>query len=1739
MLALLLVTVLGLHLTPAEIYVLAEQTRKGLESAVDLASTLRQRFLANAARVKASKQEIFESPAQRASQVARLRLCPRRLTLYKGEEYSLVPLPLGNANDAIHGALLGWESRDSEIARVSSIGEIIAVKPGRTIVSVCAGTARAGVLVDVREGFRPILSDAEYDRQHENDCDDPDAIEAPDESEAFGYSNQPTSSLRRLNLSTRFASLRINGAPNRSLKLRTMKKTIAAQTVPAAEIDGDGDDSVSPAATSYNNAIGSPRFAAQLESQASGVRTRQILGSYDYVLEIPVLSLPGRGIGVELALVYNSQLWNKDVGKMTFNYNKGWPAAGWSIGYGRIIRNYDGTATGDESGNDQSNSPGNRLLIQPDGTRLHLQQQWNAAGQQWDFDSTDGTFLHMTDDRLRYPDGTSIQYQDTNNRLLPARIETRNGDQIGISYLPHNSSTFRVRWAIDKITDTLGRIIQFNYDPVTSALVSISAPDESGSPRQLVQIDYQTITLSHDFTTGVSVTAPSNDQLAVVHRIYDPETGRGYLFSQYSSYGCARLISKRIGMTASSDGTEIAYTRYNYSTAVAMYPGDPDVQAGQLNDPPQYTERREWWQGKTDDNGSPTNDETVYRYTRQTDTLDQSETHIEEDLIHLTKIDSKIGTNPGLQSNGKLIETTFKDGAGVVKRRTELNYVTGADGGVQLGAVESFDEEGNRVRTETSYGNYGRVSEIREFGYTSTVQRKTTFSYVDSQSYIDSRLLQLVNKIQVFNSTPANVAKTEFIYDDYAAMGGMEFYGMPANPFPPNHDAAYDQNKTIRGNLTGVRTYSDIEANVSVTRNSKYDLFGNVLEAQVSCCGVKTANFGSGSGSAMLYSLPRSTTDGREGVAPFLKTSYVYNFFTSLNKQVTDPDNLVTSFMHDESLRLVQANSPTGAVTVTKFDKDGNGKDSLSYFRQVIYTDADSIQKVITSRTWFDGAGRTLRSGVGQGISPVSYDAVKSVYDSLGRLLKQSNPYAGNSSGDGSPQYWTTNEYDALSRVIKVTLPDAQTIQTSYNGDEVTVTDQVGRKRKSQFDAFGRLIAVTEQDTATGSLSVVTNYTYDPQDNLTGVNQSGQTRTFIYDALSRLKTQTTPEAGIVTYSYWDFDEVKKQTDARGVETHYSYDSLNRRTKIWYTGPGGDDTGTIRPALPGGVEPTADVMMQYNTAPPGNGAISRIDDAAGFETYSYDSFGRNTSKNRTFTGVAGTFTTGYQYNQIGQQTRITYPSGRPIRTNHNSRGQLSGLDSINGSTSSPYLSAVGYDVAGLITSFALGNGVAESFDYSPTRLQLICQKVMRNEITLMNLCYDYQADEEQSGAETTAGNSGQLMRIRNNESGQPSAVNGQPKNREFAYNNQGDLMTETRLGSQLRFSYDRWGNRTGVWDRTVGGTQIQNVALTQQPGAPLGVPNNRIATVGGVSHTYDSAGNLTSDGGHTYRYDAAGRLAKVDAGTSNEASYCYDSQNRRMKKVVGTGAAAVTTYYIWEGAVVIAEYSTPATQTFGGTKYYSSDRLSTQLMTDIIGTVIGTQDHLPFGEGADTFGEVEKHRLTSYERDVESGKDYAVNRNYAPGEGRFIQPGPVAGGTGAPQSLNRYLRANNDPINLNDPLGLNAAPVRPRRAGCLTGGYPEDYPGGVCPGLGDVLFDSLVEEPAIEGGHPLPCNVVATGSEILIEDNSGGGSANACAEPKSTGVTGSGVRAPKSGGNLKGKRPIFPKAKFIVQITRTD
>lgn len=98
------------------------------------------------------------------------------------------------------------------------------------------------------------------------------------------------------------------------------------------------------------------------------------------------------------------------------------------------------------------------------------------------------------------------------------------------------------------------------------------------------------------------------------------------------------------------------------------------------------------------------------------------------------------------------------------------------------------------------------------------------------------------------------------------------------------------------------------------------------------------------------------------------------------------------------------------------------------------------------------------------------------------------------------------------------------------------------------------------------------------------------------------------------------------------------------------------------------------------------------------------------------------------------------------------------------------------------------------------------------------------------------------------------------------------------------------------------------------------------------------------------------------------------------------------------------------------------------MTNDIANTSFEQATLPFGTALDAESTgATNQRFTIYDRSSVTGIDYAVNRSYSAGQGRFTSVDPIgmsATNIGNPQSMNLYAYTQNNPIDFVDPNGLN-------------------------------------------------------------------------------------------------------------------
>ncbi len=159
-------------------------------------------------------------------------------------------------------------------------------------------------------------------------------------------------------------------------------------------------------------------------------------------------------------------------------------------------------------------------------------------------------------------------------------------------------------------------------------------------------------------------------------------------------------------------------------------------------------------------------------------------------------------------------------------------------------------------------------------------------------------------------------------------------------------------------------------------------------------------------------------------------------------------------------------------------------------------------------------------------------------------------------------------------------------------------------------------------------------------------------------------------------------------------------------------------------------------------------------------------------------------------------------------------------------------------------------------------------------------------------------------------------------------------------------------------------------------------------------------------------------------------------------------------------------------------------------TDSSGTRTRTSGHLPFGEAWYETGTSDKWKFTTYERDSgtgETGLDYAQFRHYASGQGRFMSADLMGGSPLAPQTLNRYAYAANNPINLIDPMGLES------------GSWSEIVFSGGC--IVRVSYDWQGDNPASYDSEDLACTPGDTHEGIGGQGGGGGDGGGPLGLPK--------------------------------------
>jgi RHS repeat-associated protein len=495
----------------------------------------------------------------------------------------------------------------------------------------------------------------------------------------------------------------------------------------------------------------------------------------------------------------------------------------------------------------------------------------------------------------------------------------------------------------------------------------------------------------------------------------------------------------------------------------------------------------------------------------------------------------------------------------------------------------------------------------------------------------------------------------------------------------------------------------------------------------------------------------------------------------------------------------------------------------------------------------YDGANRLtkVRDGLGNYIA-YGYDSESNriseeIHDASGTLLK----YRG-------------MDYDADNRLWH-TFNSYSSTESGYdnNGNLTSMRDMNGNTTSYRYDPLDRMKAVTQPAPGPGFGNISTTYTYDINDNVTSVTDGrGHITSYVYDDFSRLVEVVSPDTGTTRYEYDAAGNMTKKKDAAGTVVNYSYDELNRLTSIDY--PGTDE----------------DITYTYDETASGNyniGRMTSMSDASGTTSYYYDEYGEMVKEVKTFTGLAGPFTTEYTYDADGNLETMTYPDGRVVTYVYDGAGRVEKVEGDKDGTHKVFASGVEHKPFGGIGNFTFGNGLTAQRTYDQDyRLSYLKSGPMLKR----NYGYD---------------NTGNITGI--------SDLVNPDKSQSFGYDNIYRLTSATGPYGSIGYAYDEVGNRQS---KTTG-------AGTTNYTYNYNGTNNKLASATGVeaaTYGYDSNGNMTSDGARTYAYNLNNRLISATEGGQTVGEYVYDGLGRRVKKTAG----GETTYFIYDTAGrLIAEH----------------------------------------------------------------------------------------------------------------------------------------------------------------------------------------------------------------------------------------
>jgi RHS repeat-associated protein len=772
----------------------------------------------------------------------------------------------------------------------------------------------------------------------------------------------------------------------------------------------------------------------------------------------------------------------------------------------------------------------------------------------------------------------------------------------------------------------------------------------------------------------------------------------------------------------------------------------------------------------------------------------------------------------------------------------------------------------------------------------------------------------------------------------------------------------------------------------------------------------------------------------------------------------TDANHQTTSYAYDALGRMSGLTLPgKTAGDATKswlYTNWCSGTASQAPCEEIDQIDRLDSGTTTTTRAFYDGEGRLVETRApgfnGQDVVTYAY------YDVAGRQVAKSNPYfVPTSSGIPGPAAYsipdstqpgattsyanlrTTSATDANSHTTTSTASVICGVAgTSDSGcyAQSMMVDANGHARSMLTGGVGKTNYTQTYTGTSGSytLYATTALSYDAAGQLLSTKSpDGSTTTALYDDLGRVSSQSDPDRGTTTLSYDPNGNLIESVDARGSggTVYLGYDGLNR--PLWKNSSN-SPTG-------------AWASYTYDSTASGNQGIGHLTgesfsgsgSLSGSYAYTFDARGQQTGETVVVNGTS--YPIAATYNDNGQPTSQTYPTGEVVTPGYTATGWLSGLSTKLGSATTTLASNLAYTglagAAGQLTSLDLGSGDSYAASYD-SGIRLTSSSLTRaSDHTVM-----YSTQPAYDAA--------------NNVVSVQTSIGGATDSQQFCYDSLNRLT---------------WSGTSGIPPctgvsfaaGTLSGAQYQQSdsynldgGLTSGPNGSntygnSSHPHTLMATSNGYSAAYDASGNLTcraltsattcsgTQTGQQLSYDAEGRLTgwqNTPSSPSVSATYLYDGSGNRVAMQTTSGGTTTLTAYIGNIEEVQKTGGTTQTTTYysvGGKRlaatvngsffYFGYDALGSQVLAlNASGVIVGSQLYGPYGASRYTNGSLPTTiGFTGQHADTVSGLDYYNARYYDPVVGQFLSPDMKQGNAAG---MDPYAYVGGNPESRTDPTG---------------------------------------------------------------------------------------------------------------------